>query len=75
MHRVRYVPLKTWLPLVEFVFALYFGYCTWNAAQMGHWLSVPFLMIFLGGFAYVASKSIAFWLQQLAALNPPRSVA
>ncbi len=75
MHRVRYVPLKTWLPLVEFVFALYFAYCTWNAAQMGHWLSVPFLMIFLGGFAYVASKSIAFWLQQLAALNPPRSIA
>ena len=42
---------------------------------MGHWLSVPFLMIFLGGFAYVASKSVAFWLQQLAALNPPRSIA
>src|SRR6476646_5239211 len=42
MHRVRYVPLKSWIPLVELIFALYFGYCTWNAAQMGHWLSVPF---------------------------------
>ena len=75
MHRVRYVPLKSWLPLVELIFAFYFGYCTWNAAQMGHWLSVPFLLIFLGGFTYVASKSVGFWMQQLAALNPPRSMA
>jgi hypothetical protein len=42
---------------------------------MGHWLSVPFLMIFLGGFAYVASKSVSFWIQQVAALNPSRSTA
>ena len=75
MHRVRYVPLKSWIPLVELIFALYFGYCTWNAAQMGHWLSVPFLLMFLGGFTYVALKSVAFWVQQLTALNPPRSVA
>ena len=72
MHRVRYVPLKSWLPLIEFVFALYFAYCTWNAAQMGHWLSVPFLMIFLGGFTYVAAKSVVFWMQQLAVLAPLR---
>ena len=31
---------------------------------MGHWLSVPFLTIFLGGFAYVALKSVSFWIQQ-----------
>ena len=55
------------------IFALYFAFCTWNAANMGHWLSVPFLMIFLGGFAYVALKSVSFWIQQLAALNPSRS--
>jgi cellulose synthase/poly-beta-1,6-N-acetylglucosamine synthase-like glycosyltransferase len=75
MHRVRYVPLKSWLPLIEFIFALYFAYCTWNAAQLGHWLSVPFLMIFFAGFTYVAAKSLAFWIQQLAALNLPRSIA
>jgi cellulose synthase/poly-beta-1,6-N-acetylglucosamine synthase-like glycosyltransferase len=75
VHRVRYVPLKSWLPLVELIFALYFAFCTWNAAKMGHWLSVPFLMIFLGGFAYVASKSVSFWIQQVAALNPSRSTA
>jgi cellulose synthase/poly-beta-1,6-N-acetylglucosamine synthase-like glycosyltransferase len=75
MHRVRYLPLKSWLPLVESIFAFYFAFCTWNAAIMGHWLSVPFLMIFLGGFAYVASKSVGFWIQQVAALNPSRSTA
>ncbi|HEY5740945.1 MAG TPA: cellulose synthase family protein [Terrimicrobiaceae bacterium] len=75
MHRVRYVPPKSWLPLVEIAFALYFAFCTWNAAQMGHWLSVPFLLIFLGGFAYVAAKSVLFWIQQIAAINSPRSIA
>jgi cellulose synthase/poly-beta-1,6-N-acetylglucosamine synthase-like glycosyltransferase len=75
IHRVRYVPPKSWLPLVELAFAFYFAFCTWNAAQMGHWLSVPFLLIFLGGFAYVASKSVGFWIQQISAMNPQRSVA
>jgi hypothetical protein len=32
-------------------------------------------MIFLGGFAYVASKSVSFWIQQIAAMNPSRSTA
>ena len=75
VHRVRYLPLRNWLPLIELMFALYFAFCTWNAAQMGHWLSVPFLMIFLGGFAYVAAKSVLFWIQQVGALNPSRSAA
>ena len=74
MRRVRYMPLKSWLPLMELVFALYFAFCTWNAANMGHWLSVPFLTIFLGGFAYVALKSVSFWIQQAAVLSPSRSV-
>ena len=74
MRRVRYLPLKSWLPFLELMFAMYFAYCTWNAAQMGHWLSVPFLLMFLGGFAYVALKSVSFWIQQVATLNPSRSV-
>jgi cellulose synthase/poly-beta-1,6-N-acetylglucosamine synthase-like glycosyltransferase len=74
LRRVRYMPLKSWLPLIEFAFALYFAFCTWNAAKMGHWLSVPFLMIFLGGFAYVALRSVSFWIQQVALLNPSRSM-
>jgi cellulose synthase/poly-beta-1,6-N-acetylglucosamine synthase-like glycosyltransferase len=74
MRRVRYMPLKSWLPLVELMFALYFAFCTWNAAKMGHWLSVPFLMIFLAGFAYIALKSVSFWIQQVAVLNPSRSM-
>jgi cellulose synthase/poly-beta-1,6-N-acetylglucosamine synthase-like glycosyltransferase len=75
INRVRYLPLKSWLPLIESIFAVYFAYCTWNAAHMGHWLSVPFLILFLGGFAYVSSKSVSFWIQQVVALHPSRSTA
>jgi cellulose synthase/poly-beta-1,6-N-acetylglucosamine synthase-like glycosyltransferase len=74
MRRVRYLPKKSWLPLFELVFAAYFAYCTWNAAVMGQWFSVPFLMIFLGGFGYIASKSVSFWIQQISALQPSRSI-
>ena len=35
VRRVRYVPLKSWLPLIELMFALYFAFCTWNAATDG----------------------------------------
>jgi cellulose synthase/poly-beta-1,6-N-acetylglucosamine synthase-like glycosyltransferase len=70
----RYLPIKSWLPLLELMFALYFAYCTWNAALMGQWFSVPFLMMFLGGFAYVAMKSLSFWIQQIGSLNPSRSM-
>lgn len=68
---VRYLPIRSFLPAVEVLFALYFGYCTLAAIVSGAWTSVPFLLLFLVGFAYVATKSIAFWLQQLSTLVPP----
>lgn len=74
-RRVRYLPLKSFLPVIEILFALYFGYCVWKSAAAGQWISVPFLLIFLGGFCYVASKSIGFWLQYLGGLLSSRSVA
>ncbi len=69
-RRVRYLPLKSFLPVVEIVFAAYFAYCIWNAILRGHWISVPFLMIFFGGFSYVASKSLGFWVRQFGSLLP-----
>ncbi len=75
IRRVRYMPLKSLLPAFEILFALYFAYCMWNAVSLGHWMSVPFLLIFLGGFSYVASKSIGFWIEQLFALGQPRPAA
>jgi cellulose synthase/poly-beta-1,6-N-acetylglucosamine synthase-like glycosyltransferase len=70
-RRVRYLPIKSFLPAIEVLFALYFAYCVWNSAAIGQWLSVPFLMIFLVGFGYVAAKSVFFWFGHLAdALNP-----
>lgn len=74
-RRVRYMPLKSFLPAIELLFALYFGYCVWKSALAGQWLSIPFLLIFLGGFCYVSSKSIAFWLQHLGSLLAPRQTA
>jgi len=64
VRRVRYMPIKSLLPFIELLFALYFGYCVWNSIELQQWISVPFLMMFFGGFTYVAWKSVAFWLQQ-----------
>jgi cellulose synthase/poly-beta-1,6-N-acetylglucosamine synthase-like glycosyltransferase len=71
-RRVRYLPIKSFLPAIEVVFAAYFAYCVWNSAAVGHWLSVPFLLIFLGGFGYVSAKSVLFWCGQMAAALNPR---
>jgi Glycosyltransferases, probably involved in cell wall biogenesis len=74
-RRVRYMPLKSFLPVVELLFALYFGYCVLRSVAAGQWMSVPFLLIFLGGFCYVATKSIAFWLQHFGSLLTSRQTA
>lgn len=78
VRKVRYLPIKSLLPFIELLFAAYFAYCAASAILRGQWLSVPFLFIFLGGFAYVASKSIGFWVRQLGTLLPtpePREAA
>jgi cellulose synthase/poly-beta-1,6-N-acetylglucosamine synthase-like glycosyltransferase len=54
----RYSAMRTVTPLVEFIFALYFTYYVFHAFQNHEFLSVPFLMLFQIGFAYVACSSI-----------------
>ncbi len=63
--RSQYAPLKTVLPFVELGFALYFSYFVLMAAWHGQWMSVPFLVLFQAGFAYVALCSLAQWIPGL----------
>ena len=61
----RYSPLKGILPFVELAFAAYFTYFLWFAMGQQQWLSVPFLVLFAGGFGYVSLCSIAQWVPAL----------
>ena len=54
----RYSAVRTVIPLVELIFAFYFTYFVFHAFQNREFLSVPFLMLFQTGFAYVALGSI-----------------
>jgi hypothetical protein len=44
--------------LIELALAFYFGACTLYAAKQGMWLSVPFLYLFVQGYAYMAALSL-----------------
>ena len=57
----RYMPLRSILPLAEMGFAVYFTYFVWFAITHGQFLSVPFLLMFQGGFLYVSLCSLAAW--------------
>jgi hypothetical protein len=54
----RYRAVKSIIPFVEVLFALYFGAATFLAIGAGHYMSVPFLLLFLMGFAYVGVLSV-----------------
>jgi cellulose synthase/poly-beta-1,6-N-acetylglucosamine synthase-like glycosyltransferase len=58
--RTRYSPVRSLIPAIELLFALYFAYCAWNAWTHKQWMSIPFLLMFLAGFLYVAWNSIRF---------------
>ncbi len=58
----KYMPLKSFLPLAEMIFALYFTYFVWFAASHHQYLSLPFLIIIQVGFLYVALCSLSQWL-------------
>jgi hypothetical protein len=47
--------IALWL---EVLLAGYFGWMIALAAQRGQWGSIPFLLLFFGGFAFVASGSL-----------------
>jgi cellulose synthase/poly-beta-1,6-N-acetylglucosamine synthase-like glycosyltransferase len=64
-NRARYSPLKSLLPFVELGFAAYFTYFLWFAVDHSQWISVPFLLLFSGGFGYVSLCSIGQWIPSL----------
>ena len=57
----KYMPLKSLLPIAEMAFAIYFTYFVWFAIRHGQFLSLPFLVMFQGGFLYVSLSSLAQW--------------
>ncbi len=54
----RYRAAKSLTPFVELGLALYFVVAIGFAAVGGHWISVPFLLLFLVGYAYVGVLSV-----------------
>jgi cellulose synthase/poly-beta-1,6-N-acetylglucosamine synthase-like glycosyltransferase len=57
----KYRPLKSLLPIAELGFAVYFSYFVWFAIVHQQFLSVPFLLMFQGGFLYVGFSSLRLW--------------
>jgi cellulose synthase/poly-beta-1,6-N-acetylglucosamine synthase-like glycosyltransferase len=57
----KYMPLKSLLPIAEIGFAIYFTYFVCFAIVHRQYLSVPFLLMFQGGFLYVSLSSVAQW--------------
>jgi cellulose synthase/poly-beta-1,6-N-acetylglucosamine synthase-like glycosyltransferase len=71
--RNRYSAVRTVIPLVEFIFAVYFTYFVFHAFQNREFLSVPFLMLFQTGFAYVAFCSV--WQRFMRPQWNPRDIS
>src|SRR5881227_205776 len=55
----KYRPLKSALPLAELAFAIYFSYFVVYAIMHRQFFSVPFLLMFQGGFLYVCVSSFS----------------
>lgn len=55
----RYKAFKTAVPLIELGFAAYFSMVLLDAMLRNQWGSVPFLLLFQGGFTYVGFASLA----------------
>jgi hypothetical protein len=70
----RYMPLKSLLPIAEMAFAIYFSYFVWFSLAHRQFLSVPFLLMFQGGFLYVSLCSFASWWPKFT-FGGPRAAA
>jgi len=57
----KYRPLKSTWPFLEMGFAIYFSYFLYFAIAHQQFFSVPFLLMFQGGFLYVSLCSLARW--------------
>ena len=71
----KYRPLKSALPLAELGFAIYFTYFVWFAIAHQQFLSVPFLLMFQGGFLYVSLSSLARWWPRFSFGGPRETAA
>jgi hypothetical protein len=58
LAKMKYRARKGLVPLVELFFAAYFVVTIWVAIVGKHYLSLPFLAMFLIGYLYVAAFSI-----------------
>jgi cellulose synthase/poly-beta-1,6-N-acetylglucosamine synthase-like glycosyltransferase len=65
-----YVPRRLSLPWLELLFAIYFMFTIWFAIDSGIFGTLPFLMIYLCGYAYAAVMSIAQARMNLRRNNP-----
>jgi cellulose synthase/poly-beta-1,6-N-acetylglucosamine synthase-like glycosyltransferase len=54
----RYSLSLNWVTLGEFVFALYAALTAWVTFQWGNYWTVPFFLLYVGGFSYVAFCSL-----------------
>jgi hypothetical protein len=63
------MPLKSLLPIAEIGFAIYFTYFVYYAIAHRQFLSVPFLLMFQGGFLYVSLSSLAPWWPRISVGN------
>src|SRR2546430_577392 len=62
----KYMPLKSLLPIAEMAFAIYFTYFVCFAIAHRQFISVPFLLMFQGGFLYVSLSSLAPWWPRIS---------
>src|ERR1700716_2244615 len=67
----KYRPLKSILPVAEMAFAIYFTYFVWFALEHRQFLTVPFLLMFQGGFLYVSLCSLRSWLPRITLSGSP----
>lgn len=56
--RKRYVPRRLALPIIELLFTGYFVFTVWYAVHSQIFATLPFLLIYLLGYAYAAVMSI-----------------
>ena len=56
--KTRYKAGKSIALWLEVLLAVYFGWMIVLAGQRGQWGSIPFLMLFFGGFTFVAGGSL-----------------
>ncbi len=70
----KYSVAKNILPLIEIGFAAYFIYFLIHEITAANWFAVPFLVLFAGGFTYVALCSLAQWFPQIRNWREPDDV-